>query len=90
MGVFLAEGEARTEMVVAEETMGDRFLDEFSGVENVIGSATGKNHLVGDENDNMLTGGTQDDKIKGGAGNDTIVSGGADGKRRVAGWRRRG
>ncbi len=78
MGVFLAEGEARTEQVVAMETTGDLFLDEFSGVENVIGSATAKNHLVGDENDNMLTGGADADKIKGGAGNDTIVGGGTD------------
>ena len=49
-------------------------FDYISGIENVKGTA-GRNHLVGDGNNNVLTGGAANDKIKGMGGNDTINGG---------------
>ncbi len=56
----------------AEGSLGDK----YSGIENVVGSAT-TNHLVGDDADNMLIGGGANDYLIGGGGNDTLI-GGAD------------
>ncbi|MCY3985944.1 MAG: hypothetical protein OXF23_02740, partial [Candidatus Dadabacteria bacterium] len=56
----------------------DKLLDDISGIENVVG-ATGLNHLVGDDKDNVLTvpgAGVDGDKIKGMGGDDTIDAGG--------------
>ena len=50
--------------------------DVISGVENVTGSATGPNQLIGDGNANILTGGSVNDTINGMGGDDVIAGGG--------------
>lgn len=55
---------------------GDAQGDEFTSIENLIGSAFGDT-LVGDGEVNILTGGAGDDTLNGGAGNDRLF-GGAD------------
>jgi Ca2+-binding RTX toxin-like protein len=50
--------------------------DVLSGIENVIGSATGANSLTGDASANVLTGGGANDTIVGGGGADTLSGGG--------------
>lgn len=50
--------------------------DVISNVENVTGSATGPNQLVGDDNANTLTGGSRNDTINGMGGDDVITGGG--------------
>ena len=54
---------------------GDRVL---SDVENVTGSGTATNTLVGSSSNNTLVGSTTNDTISGGAGNDLIVGGGGN------------
>ena len=47
-------------------------IDNFTGIENVIGSA-GTDYIVGSSSANTITGGAGVDTINGGAGADTIV-----------------
>jgi VCBS repeat-containing protein len=53
---------------------GDAQGDQFSGFENVIGSAFG-DHLTGNADANILDGGSGDDVLSGGAGADTLIGG---------------
>lgn len=46
-------------------------------LENIIGSSTQPNVLIGNENNNLLIGGNQSDRIEGGDGNDLLVGQGA-------------
>ena len=52
--------------------------DAFTGFENVIGSKTAANTLVGDTENNTLTGGDLADTLTGNAGNDTLMAGAGD------------
>ena len=71
--VSLADGEAALGNIVQGAFVEVELLEDISGIENVIGSSTGKNHLVGDGKDNNFRGGEADgDKIKGMDGNDTL------------------
>src|SRR5262249_49420152 len=47
-------------------------------IENVVGSNTAANTLVGDLSNNHLTGGAAGDNISGGAGNDTLEGNGGN------------
>jgi Ca2+-binding RTX toxin-like protein len=51
-------------------------LESVSGIENVLGSLTHNNTLIGNNEDNTLAGGTGDDEISGLGGNDTLSGGG--------------
>ena len=58
-----------------ESNEGDKVM---SDVENVIGSATASNTIIGSIADNKLVGGSQADTISGGAGNDLLIGGGGN------------
>jgi len=60
------------------ETVGFALGSSYANFENIFGSASAANTLVGDANDNILTGGRNADNLFGGAGADTLV--GAGGK----------
>ncbi|MDJ0950578.1 MAG: calcium-binding protein [Alphaproteobacteria bacterium] len=49
-----------------QDSGGDAANDTLVDIENVIGSATGNNNLVGDFNDNRLVGGAESDTLTGG------------------------
>ena len=57
---------------------GDAAGDTFDGIENLIGSRDGRNHLRGDGADNALTGGESRDRLDGQGGADTLNGGGGD------------
>ena len=46
--------------------------DTYANIENLTGSSTAANNLMGDGNANVLTGGAVADTLAGGAGNDTL------------------
>ncbi|MDB5823804.1 MAG: hypothetical protein JWR21_2508, partial [Herminiimonas sp.] len=48
--------------------------DQFSGIENILGSA-GDDIITGNDNYNLLTGGAGNDVLSGGIGNDTLIGG---------------
>ncbi len=52
--------------------------DKLSGINNLIGSATGGNTLTGNGNANLLQGGAGNDVIEGGGGADTLLAGGGN------------
>ena len=47
-------------------------IEYFKNIQNVYGSQTGNDTIVGDANNNSLVGGTGSNSIYGGSGNDTI------------------
>ncbi|MEM7212628.1 MAG: Calx-beta domain-containing protein [Pseudomonadota bacterium] len=47
--------------------------DTFDGIEQVLGSTTGANTLIGDGGGNTLIGGDVDDDLNGGGGDDRII-----------------
>ena len=49
--------------IAAEQSGGDAQGDILSGFENLIGSATAANRLIGDAGANALTGGSGDDTL---------------------------
>ncbi|PWR24180.1 calcium-binding protein [Zavarzinia aquatilis] len=57
---------------------GDAEGDTFSGIENILGSATGRNVLRGDDGRNELIGGDDIDKLEGQGGQDTLRGGRGD------------
>ncbi|WP_425353030.1 beta strand repeat-containing protein, partial [Alsobacter soli] len=61
--------------LATSQSGGDAAGDILSGIENVVGSATGASKLTGDANANVLTGGAGQDTLSGGAGADTLVGG---------------
>lgn len=57
---------------------GDAAGDTFSGIENLLGAASARNHLRGDGGGNTLTGGDLRDRLDGQGGADTLNGGGDD------------
>lgn len=52
--------------------------DSFEGIENITGSASANNRIVGNDLDNALVGGILGDTLDGGAGNDSLTGAGGD------------
>jgi Ca2+-binding RTX toxin-like protein len=57
---------------------GDAENDEFIGIENVVGSATGANTIKGNDAANKLRGGSASDVLDGGLGSDLLQGGAGD------------
>lgn len=81
-GIDAASYEATTGVTVALDGgvagTGDAAGDTFAGVENLLGSATGRNNLRGDGERNELAGGDDIDKLEGLGGQDTLRGGRGD------------
>jgi len=78
-GIDTADYSASTGVVVALDGSvagtSDAAGDLFSSVQNLIGSATGADHLIGDAGNNRLDGLAGNDTLNGGIGSDTMVGG---------------
>jgi subtilisin-like proprotein convertase family protein len=57
---------------------GGEGVDLFDGFENVLGSAAGRDTLLGDDGPNFLRAFAGDDRLEGRAGNDTLAGGSGD------------
>jgi Ca2+-binding RTX toxin-like protein len=62
-------------LIGAQTSIGDASGDVLSGFENIEGSNTGSDVLIGDANGNWINGRGGNDYIVGGAGDDTLIGG---------------
>ncbi len=75
---YVLDGAVTVALDASAEATGAAIGDLFIGVENLIGSATGDDTLIGDGNTNVITGSGGNDNLHGRDGDDTLLGSSGD------------